>query len=258
MNKTLIACLALGAQLVFPSATQAAYLDVEYSYGFFSNPTEQPFATGLPLSENLSLQLGFDTWVDIGMDGFDSLLGEEEGDLFFSTDDLILDDYVLPGADSAGYAIYRPQTRGTGSSMAFYRYDDWEEIVDSLVYGEALWIRIDSDNFADGTPRVTALLQLQVVNPDTSDPLAQTFYNELMTLTDDTGYLYLEGAFNNDGFAWLSATLTPTVPEPAHYALGIGCGLLLLVAMRPRPIRRFLAAVASAERCASGAPVLPR
>lgn len=247
MKTRLISWLALGAMLVLPalahSEPQAPYLNVKRSSGFFLNPTEEDFANGLPLYQNLYLQLGFTAYSYIDQSGFNSVANQTGGDLFFTANPLTLAEYAVAGEDTAGYAVYRPLPDSTGFTTAFYR---WVNAADVLVAGQILWYRIDSENSADTTPVISALFRFTTINNLTSDPLAQAFYDELMLLTNGTGYLHFrsEPISGNivpehavpphlnvgDYDSWFSGILTP-VPEPTTVGMLLAAAAIACTAL---------------------------
>lgn len=150
--------------------------------------------------------------------GFSSLNGLNASLLTFTAGDLELTSYLSPTASSAGYEIYTESDSFV--TPLYLRYNG-----SILASGTMNSLRADVDNVNDGTAIVTGYGQFTAAGADPS------FYNELMALTQNTGWVRFDTAtFTPVNGAGLFNTVTvlSSVPEPSKMGLLLlGCSTVV-------------------------------
>ncbi|MDX2111161.1 MAG: hypothetical protein SFY80_13075 [Verrucomicrobiota bacterium] len=158
--------------------------------------------------------------------GFNSLAGLDMSKFGWTYGKLNLTQFQEPTANGAGFEYY---TRTTQSFDIIYNGS-------LLATGDVLYLRSEVLNSSDINATGTGRVQLTAPGQDSA------FYNEVMSLTGNTGLLDMQiNSFVavsapgvDPGYFSSTGVLSPiAVPEPALFAYGFG-GIALLLALMLR------------------------
>lgn len=203
--------------LFVATSGSAATIDYTGTINASDSSHNYPWVMGSTMWE--SIDSGNSTATDSsGIAYFDS---HDVVNLSWTFGDLELTDHLSPGVETAGYEIY---TENDGSFEPFTMYQDGVVIATGI----STSLRTDVENNMDDTAVGVGYVTLTAAGEDSE------FYDEIMTLSGNTGELRLDiDSFSptaNEGVFTSTGTVS-VVPEPSVGAL-MGLGLMGFLTFR--------------------------